>query len=298
MKKIPALPALLAVVMFAAAPVAQGTLNTAAIDQALGRAGQMQGDVYRVAFPRTDLTVTVDGVKLRAGFALGSWGAFRSAGADAIAHGDLVLTEAEIDPVISKLFEGGLEITAMHNHLVGESPRIMYVHFWGRGDAARLAAGLHAALAMTATPPAAPAPAGGAAAAQAPADPDLKADVIQRVLGRTGMERGGVLSISIPRPEQITMMGVAMPPAMGMATAFNFQAAGGGNVAATGDFVMTGDEVNPIARALRMNGIGVRALHNHMLHGAPELYFMHFWVVGTPDKVASGLRAAADLLKK
>lgn len=282
----------------AAAPSAQGTLNTAAIDQALGRSGQMQGDVYRVAFPRTDLSVTLDGVKLRSGFALGSWGAFRSAGADAIAHGDLVLTEAEVDAVISKLFEGGLEITAVHNHLVGESPRIMYVHFWGRGDAAKLATALHGALTATATPPAAsPAPTGAGAAAPA-ADPDLKGAVIQRVLGRTGTERGGVLSISIPRPEPITMMGVAMPPAMGMATAFNFQAAGGGNVAATGDFVMTGDEVNPVARALRQNGIGVRALHNHMIHGTPELYFMHFWAVGTPDKVASGLRAAADLLKK
>ena len=298
MKRIPTIVALLALITFAAAPRAQGTLNTSAIDQALGRSGQMQGDVYRVSFPRTDLTVTVDGVRIRPGFALGSWGAFKSTGADAITHGDLVLTEAEVDPVISKLFEGGLEITALHNHLVGEAPRIMYLHFWGRGDAAKLATALHAALAVTATPAAAPAPAAGAAAPAQAADPELKGDVIQKVLGRTGTERGGVLSISIPRPEQITMMGAAMPPAMGMATAFNFQAAGSGNVAATGDFVMTGDEVNPIARALRQNGIGVRALHNHMIHGTPELYFMHFWAVGTPEKVASGLRAAADLLKK
>jgi len=300
MKRVASLVALLTFLTLAAVPTAQGTLNTSAIDQALGRSGQTQGDVYRVSFPRTDLTVTVDGVRIKPGFALGSWGAFESTGADAIAHGDLVLTEAEVDPVISKLFEGGLEITALHNHLVGETPRIMYLHFWGRGDAAKLAGALHAALAVTATPAAtpAPAPAAGAAAATPPADPELKADVIQKVLGRTGTERGGVLSISIPRPEQITMMGAPMPPAMGMATAFNFQAAGSGNVAATGDFVMTGDEVNPIARALRQNGIGVRALHNHMIHGTPELYFMHFWAVGTPDKVASGLRAAADLLKK
>jgi hypothetical protein len=110
--------------------------------------------------------------------------------------------------------------------------------------------------------------------------------------------RGGVLSISVPRPEKITMMGVEMPPAMGMATAFNFQSAGTGKVAATGDFVMTGDEVNPIAKALRQNGIGIRALHNHMIHGSPELYFMHFWALGSPDQVATGLRAAVDLLKK
>jgi hypothetical protein len=284
------------VAVVTSAPRAQGSLNTAAIDSALGRSGQMQGNVYRVSFPRTDLNVTVDGVRLRAGFALGSWGAFEAAGPEAVAHGDLVLTEAEVDPVISKLFDGGLEITAVHNHLIGESPRIMYVHFWGRGDAAKLATSLHAALAATATPPPAPAPPAGAAPPAA--DPDLKADVIQRVLGKTGTERGGVLSISIPRPETITMMGVPMPPAMGMATAINFQAAGSGNVAATGDFVMTGDEVNPIARALRQNAISVRALHNHMIHGTPELYFMHFWVVGTPEKVSAGLRAATELLKK
>lgn len=290
-------PLALAIVTITAAPLAaQTTLNTSAIDQALGRSGQMQGDVYRVSFPRTDLAVSVDGVKLRAGFALGSWGAFHMIGAEAIAHGDLVLTDAEVDPVISKLFEGGLEITALHNHLIGEAPRVMYLHFWGRGDAATLAKALHAALAVTATPPAAaPAAAGAPPAA---ADPDLKADVLQRVLGRTGTERNGVLAISIPRPEKITMMGAEMPPAMGMATAINFQAAGGGNVAATGDFVMTGDEVNPVARALRQHAIGIRALHNHMIHGSPELYFMHFWVVGTPEKVAAGLRAAVDVLKK
>ncbi len=290
------LPVLFAALITAAPLAAQTTFNTSAIDQALGRPGQMQGDVYRVSFPRTDLTVSVDGVRLRAGFALGSWGAFRMAGADAIAHGDLVLTESEVDPVISKLFEAGLEITAVHNHLIGETPRIIYVHFWGRGDVVKLAAGLRSALAVTATPAAAAAAPGGGA--QPAADPDLKADVIQRVLGRTGTERSGVLSVSMPRPEKITMMGAEMPPAMGMATAMNFQAAGSGRVAATGDFVMTGEEVNPVARALRANGIGVRALHNHMIHGTPELYFMHFWVVDTPEKVAAGLRAAADLLKK
>lgn len=289
------LPLLLTALSTAAPLAAQTPLNTSAIDQALGRPGQMQGDVYRVSFPRTDLTVSLDGVRLRAGFALGSWSAFRLVGGDAIAHGDLVLTEGEVDPVISKLFEAGLEITAVHNHLIGETPRIMYVHFWGRGDAAKLAAGLRSALAVTATPAVTAAPGSGA---QPAVDPELKADVIQRLLGRTGTERGGVLAVSIPRPEKITMMGAEMPPSMGMATAMNFQAAGNGRVAATGDFVMTAEEVNPVARALRANGIGVRALHNHMIHGTPELYFMHFWVVDTPEKVATGLRAAADLLKK
>lgn len=278
-----------------ASPSGQAAIDTAAINQALGRQGQMQGDVYRLSFPRTDLAVSVGDVRLKAGFALGSWGAFRRAGNDTIAHGDLVLTETEVDPVISKLFEGGLEITALHNHVLGETPRIMYLHFWGRGEASKLASSLRAALGVTATPMVAPAPPPAGAPA---ADPELKADVIQRVLGRTGTERNGVLSVSIPRPEKISMMGVDMPPAMGMATAINFQPAGNGNVAATGDFVMSGDEVNPVARALRAHGIGIRALHNHMIHGTPELYFMHFWAVGPPDTVASGLRAAVDVLKK
>jgi len=267
-------------------------LDTAAIDRAIGVPGQLQGDVYRVGLPRTDLAVTVHGIAIKPGLALGSWAAFKRAGTSAVVHGDLVLLPDEVAPVIAGLQAGGLQITAVHNHLIGETPRVMYVHYWGQAPEATLAAGLKSALQKSATPlqpPAAAAPA---------SDPGFDAAGFQQTLGRTGAVRGGVLSISIPRPEKITMMGVELPPAMGMATAINVQAAGGGKVAATGDFVMSDDEVNPLAKALTSHGIAVTALHNHMLHGTPMLYFMHFWAEGTPAEVGAGLKAAADLLAK
>jgi hypothetical protein len=271
-------------------------LDTAAIDKAIGKSGTaMPGDVYRVAFPRTDLNVTVGAVKVKAGFALGGWAAFKSLGVNGTAaHGDLVLTDAEINPVLSSLQQHNFEITALHNHLINESPSVMYLHFWGKGDAATLAAGLKDALSKSKTPMGpspAPLTTGGVG-------DGLPADQIQQAIGLKGTVTNGVLALSQPRPETIQMMGVTLPPSMGMATAINFQSAGGGKVVATGDFVMLADEVNKVARALRQHDIAVTALHNHMLHGTPELYFMHFWGEGDPTTVASGLKAALSELKK
>jgi biotin operon repressor len=252
--------------------------------------------VYRVGFPRTDLSVTVHGIAIKPGLALGSWAAFMRAGTGAVVHGDLVLTESEINPVISTLQAGGIQITALHNHLIEETPHVMYLHYWGQGAEGSLAASVRAALATTRTPMAAPA---AAAAPAAPSAADSAwIDAVQRGLGKTGTFNGGVLGISFPRPETITMMGVELPPQMGMATSLSFQAAGNGNVIATGDFVMTDAEVNPVAKALRDHGIGIAALHNHMLHGSPTLYFMHFWAENTPANVATGLKAAVDLLAR
>lgn len=271
----------------------QSALDTAGIAKAIGRQGTAQGDVYRVAFPRTDITVTLGGVTIKPGLALGGWMAFKKAGSGAVAHGDLVLLQDEINPVISKLQEGGLEITALHNHLINESPHVMYLHVWGQGNEVDLARAIGAAVAVTKIPPPAP-----PSAAPTAAGPGFDAGVIQKTLGRDGTVVNGVLAVSFPRPEKITMMGVELPPAMGMATAMSFQSAGGGRVAATGDFVMTGDEVNPVARALRQHGITIAALHNHMIHGTPELYFMHFWTVDTPERAAAGLRAALDAVQQ
>lgn len=268
------------------------TLDTAGIDKALGMTGQLQGDVYRVGMPRTDLRVTVHAIVIKPGLALGSWAAFRKAGSRAVIHGDLVLTEAEINPVISKLQEGGLQITALHNHLIEETPSLMYLHYWGEGAEATLAGALRAALATTKTP-LTPAP----SPAQQP-DPGFGAEAFQKNIGRTGAVRGGVLSIAAPRPEKITMMGVELPPAMGMATAINVQSAGADKVVATGDFVILDDEVNAVAKALRAHGIAITALHNHMLHGTPTLYFMHFWGEDTADRVATGLKAALAVISK
>jgi hypothetical protein len=270
-------------------------LDVAAIDRAIGRSGQaMAGDVYRVGFPRTDLHVTVGDVAVKPGFALGSWAAFKAAEGGAIVHGDLVLLDAELNPVMSALFQHNFEITAIHNHLINETPHVIYMHYFGRGDAASLAGSLKDALGRSKTPMAPPA----APAAGSMPQNDLPADAIQQAIGLKGTVNNGVLALSQPRPEPIQMMGVALPPSMGMATSINFQSAGQGRVAATGDFVMVADEVNKVARALRQHDIQIAALHNHLLHGSPDLYFMHFWAVGDATNVATGLRAALDQLKR
>src|SRR5262245_38591662 len=278
--------------LVAARQTAAPPLDTKGIDQAFGIPGQLNGDVYRVGLPRTDLSVTVHGIAIKPGLALGSWAAFRRAGTKSVVHGDLVLLESELNPVMSGLQSGGLQITAVHNHLIEETPSLIYMHYWGEGGEVTLARSVATALKASKTPmtPAATPLSGG--------DPGFDAETLQRILGKTGTVRGGVLAISVPRPEKITMMGVELPPSMGMATAMNFQAAGNGRVAATGDFVMIDDEVNPVAKALRTHNIAVTALHNHMLHGTPQLYFMHFWAEDTAENVAAGLKAAVDLLAK
>jgi hypothetical protein len=273
-------------------PPAPAGLDTAAIDRAIGRTGQvMAGEVYRVGFPRTDLTVTVGDVKVQPGLALGSWAAFKATPTGAVVDGDLVLLDAEINPVISALQDHDFQITAVHNHLLNETPKIMYVHYWAQGSAPALAQALREALGRSQTP---------ISSQTAPAGPvaDPPVDVIEQAIGLRGMLTDGVLALSQPRPETIQMMGVTLPPSMGMATSISFQSAGPGRVAATGDFVMLGDEVNKVARALRAHDISITALHNHMLNGTPELYFMHFWGEGDAAAVASGLKAALAELKK
>jgi uncharacterized protein DUF1259 len=274
------------------APKAPAGLDIAAIDSAVGKSGQvMAGDVYRISFPRSDLNVTVGSVKIRPGFALGGWAAFKAAAGQTVAHGDLVLLESEINPVISALQQHNFEITALHNHITGASTPTMYLHFWGQGTPVALGQALKDALGRTKTPMTAPAAAPASA-------PDFPADEFQKAIGLKGTVANGVLSLSQPRPEAIQMHGVMLPPSMGMATAINVQSAGSGKVAATGDFVMLADEVNKVARALRQHDIGITALHNHLVHGSPDLYFMHFWGEGDAATVAAGLKAGLDLLKK
>jgi len=273
------------------APAAGGGIDIASITRTLGRTGTMQADgvVYKVSAPRSDLKVTVNGVAIRPGLALGSWMAFRRSGTMAVAHGDLVLLDTEVNPVISALQQGGMEITAIHNHVLGESPSVLYVHFWGHGAEAQLAQTLATVLSKTATAPPSTAP--------PDSTPFKGSDELQTALGRKGTIANGVLAVAVPRPEKISMMGVELPPSMGMATSLNFQATDDGRIAGTGDFVMLGDEVNKAAKALRDNGIDITALHSHMIDGTPSLYFMHFWAVGTPEKVGAGLKAALAQLK-
>jgi hypothetical protein len=260
-----------------------------AVEQALGKSGQLQaGDVFRVGMPRTDLNVTVKGVPVKAGFALGSYAAFKQVGDNAMVMGDLVLLDAEIPAVMSGLFANGLEVTAVHNHLNEMSPHVMYMHYEGHGDAVQLAKGLRQALSASATPLGG-APAGAAAA------PALDPKPIEQALGRQGRDvGGGVFQVTVPRVEAITAMGQPLLPAMGVVTVMNFQATGDGKAAITGDFVLLDQEVNPVARALRQHGIEVTAIHNHGLADTPRLFYMHFWANDDPAKLAQGLKAALD----
>jgi hypothetical protein len=281
---------------------ANGGPAWAAVQQVLGGKGTMQpGEVLRFGFPRTDLQVTVAGVPVKAGFALGSWIAFKRMGqgtdAQAMAMGDLVLTEDELNPVMLALQQGGVEQTAVHNHVLDESPRVMYMHVSAHGDPVKIAQTIRTALGASKTP--LPLAASGAAdapgaPAPTPAPLDLDTAAITRALGVAGRANGGVYQVSVPRSERITDHGMEVPPSMGVATAINFQPTGGGKAAITGDFVMTGAEVNPVIRALRENGIQVTALHSHMLDENPRLYFMHFWANEDAAKLAKGLRSALD----
>src|SRR3989475_5365636 len=224
-----------------------------AVEQALGKSGQMQpGDVFRIGMPRTDLTVTVRGVPVKAGFALGSYAAFKQAGDQAMVMGDLVLLDQEVPAVMSGLLSGGLEVTAVHNHLNEMSPHVMYMHYEGHGDAVQMAKALRQALSASATP------LGGAAAPTASPGPRLDTQQIEQVLGRSGRDiGGGVFQVTVPRAEAITEMGVALLPAMGVVTVLNFQPTADGKAAITGDFVLVDKEVNTVARTLRQHGIDV-----------------------------------------
>lgn len=270
-------------------PLAQVTsVDWSAVEQAMGKTGTAQpGDVYKFSLPRSDLQVTARGVPLQAGLALGSWVAFKPTADGAMAMGDLVLTEDEVSPVMLRLQERGIAPTALHNHVLGESPRVMYLHIAGHGDAVQLAAAVHAALAATGTPFA-------ASAAPAAALP-LDTAQLDATLGARGNAAGSVYQFSIPRRERIVDSGTDVPPAMGTATAINFQPTDAGDAAATGDFVLLASEVTPVLRALRANGIEVTALHSHMLAEEPRLYFAHFWATDDALRIARGLRAALDL---
>jgi hypothetical protein len=256
---------------------------------ALGKSGSaMPGGVYRVGIPRTDLHVTLDGIELKPGFALGSWLAFRPEGDSSMVMGDLVLTGTEIAPVMTKLAGDGIEITALHNHLLRAQPATFYMHVLGHGDPVKLAAALHDGLTLSETPLG---DAGGGAAAQAV---NLDTETLDRNLGAKGRAAGGVYQFGIARAETVKEGGMEVPVAMGSAEAINFQATGNDKAAITGDFVLTAAEVNPVLRALRQNGIEVTALHNHMLMDEPRLFFMHFWANDDAQKLARGLRAALD----
>jgi uncharacterized protein DUF1259 len=266
---------------------AQG-LDWTKVDAALGKTATVSGEVHRYGFPRSDLHVTVDGVAMKPALALGGWAAFVPAHDGAMVMGDFVLLEAEINPVLAKLLEGGVEITAVHNHLLRASPATFYMHIGGHGDPVQMATAIRSALSLSKTPLAAP--------KESSPSPALDLDTAQldRIIGIKGQVNGGVYQFNVPRRDPIIESGVTLPVAMGSANAINFQSTGGGKAAITGDFVITGDEVTPMIKALRANGIEVTALHSHMLTEQPRVFFMHFWANDEALKLARGVRAALD----
>ena len=268
---------------------AQQAADWKPIENAIGKTGSMQpGGVFKIGLPRSDLRVIVKGVGVDPVLALGSWIAFKKMGNEAMVMGDLVLTEAEVGPVMWSLQESGIDTTALHNHVLDESPRVMYMHISGHGDAVKLAEAIHRALALTKTPLGAP--------ATAPKQSGYDIDIgrVEQILGYKGKKNGNVYQFGIARAEKIMDGEMEVPPSMGVATAINFQPTGEGRAAITGDFVLIASEVNPVIHALRENGIAVTAVHSHMLTETPRLFFMHFWANDEAGKLARGLRAALD----
>jgi hypothetical protein len=258
------------------------------VDDALGRGGTVQaGDVHRYSFPRSDLAVTLDAVRIKPALALGSWLAFRDLGDHAEVMGDLVVTQQEVNPVLSRLLEGGLTITALHNHLLRSAPGTMYMHVHGMGDAVKLATTLRYAFSASRTPT-------GASSPPSAETLPLDTKALDAALGGQGKVAGGTYQFSFPRAEQITEGGVAVPPSLGLATAINFQPTSKGRAAATGDFVLIASEIMPVLTELRRHGIEVTALHNHLTGEQPRLFFMHFWGNANAAALAQGVRAALD----
>jgi hypothetical protein len=270
-----------------------------AVAQALGATGElMKGDVFRIGMPRTDLDVTVRDVPIKPAFALGSYAAFRQLRAtagEAMVMGDLVLLDAELNGVMSGLFAAGLMITGVHNHLNDLNPHVMYMHYMGHGDPVELAESLHQALSASATPLDGPAAPAGTPTSQATPATELDMGQLEQALGYSGkVANGGVVGFSVPRTETIMEGNTELIPSLGVATVLNFQPIGEGQAAITGDFLLGGDEVNPVAQALREHDIEVHALHNHHLAEEPRFFYMHFFATGEPATLAQGLRAALD----
>lgn len=257
----------------------------AEVEKVFGRKGSVSAHVFKVTFPRFDLKVSIGSVPIDPPLALTSWIALHQAGERSMLMGDLVLLERETEPVTTHLISTGLRVTALHNHLLHEAPRVVYLHIEGEGDPLALARDVVGTLSLTQTP----------LTSQSVSQPSPAIDwgPVEKVLGRAGERTGRVIQFSIARAEPIVLNGREIPPAMGVAHVINLQAVAQ-HAATAGDLVLLASEVNPVIRALRKNGIAVTAIHNHMLQESPRLFFLHFWGTGQPERLAQGLRHALD----
>ena len=271
-------------------PARAAEIDWKKVDTALGKTAAVSGEVHRYGLPRSDLHVTLDGIAIKPALALGGWVAFAPMHGEAMVMGDLVLLDAEITPVMTRLLDSGLEITAIHNHILRASPATFYMHVGGHGDPEKMAAAIRAALSSASKTPFDP-PATSAAATP---PIDLDTAKIDEAMGAKGTANGGVYQFGIPRREPAKEGGMQVNPALGGANAINFQPTGGGKAAITGDFLVTGNEVNPLIRALRAGDIEVTAIHSHMLDEEPRMFFIHFWANDDAVKLARNVRSALD----
>jgi hypothetical protein len=259
------------------------------VDTALGKTAAVSGEVHRYGLPRSDLHVTLDGIAIKPALALGGWVSFAPMHGEAMVMGDLVLLEPEITPVMTKLLDGGLDITAIHNHILRASPATFYMHVGGHGDPEKMAAVIRSALSASKTPFDPPATTAGPAPAV-----DLDTAKLDQIMGVKGNPIGGVYQFGVPRREPAMESGMPVNGALGGANAVNFQPTGSGKAAITGDFLVTGNEVNPLIRSLRAGDVEVTAIHSHMLDEQPRMFFIHFWANDDAEKLARNVRTALE----
>ena len=245
---------------------------------------------HRFNLPRKDITLKLGEVTVAPELALGAWVGFSGDPGDATMMGDLVLRADELKPVFRELAKQGIDVTAIHNHLAGEQPPLTYVHFHAMGPAEEMAKRLDPVIALTSTPrPVAPA---------TPLPLAIDTATVFSGLGRTGKARGSVAQASFTLvPGAVTLHGHPLVPALAYGSPINIQSLGPDRAVATGDFALTGPQVQPLLQALATHGITGTALHTHMIGESPTLYFVHFWADSTLPEVVKGLRAALDAVR-
>lgn len=273
--------------MIPALTSAQTTGDFRDVEQILGITGQTQEGVFVVSFPRSDIKVTIHGESVPTAFGFGSWTAWKNMGNEMMVMGDLVLLEKEINPVISALEEANIYVTALHNHFLGEKPRIMYMHIHGVGQAGALARGIRNALDKTETPRSHP--------VATSASPSIDTKRIEEIIGHVGKAGGGIYKITVGR-HGVKTHGMELTSSMGLNSWIAFI---GTNDRAhvAGDIAMLANEVNPVIRALRKHGIKIVAVHNHMLDEEPRIFFLHYWGTGKAENLARAFRDALAQMK-
>ena len=258
------------------------------VEHILGSSGQMQEGAMIFPFPRSDLSVMIHGEKIPTAFGFGSWTAWKIMGSETMVMGDLVLLENEINPVISALTEENIKVTALHNHFLGEKPRIMYMHILGTGQAEALARGIRRALDKTETPRSQPAPTSASLA--------IDTKRIEAIIGHPGHAGGGIFKIVVGRPG-VRAHGMELTSSMGLNSWIAFIGTSD-RARVAGDMAMAANEVNPVIRALRKHGVKILAVHNHMLDEEPRIFFLHYWGTGKAENLARAFRDALAQMKK